>query len=63
MYTISYHLAQARLADRHDQANRDTLARAACQLGRRRRARMLRRTVPGTTPAVRPAMAGDSPAR
>jgi hypothetical protein len=53
MYTISYHLAQARVADLHDQAKRDTLARAACQLGRRPGLHpwVLRRTraVPGTT--------------
>jgi hypothetical protein len=35
MYTISYHLAQTRIADLHDQAQRDALARAAGQLGRR----------------------------
>jgi hypothetical protein len=67
MYAISYHLAQARLADVHDQAHRDTMARAACQLGRRPglRPRVLRRTraVPGTTQAVQLAMAGDAPAR
>jgi hypothetical protein len=67
MYTISHHLAQARVADLHDQAQRDTLARAACQLGRRpaRRARVLRRTraLPGTTQTVQPAVAGDAPAR
>jgi hypothetical protein len=67
MYTISYHLAQGRVADLHGQAQRNTLARAACQLGRRpaRRARVLRRTraVPGTTQAIQPAVAGDAPAR
>jgi hypothetical protein len=68
MYTISYHLAQARVADLHDQARRDTLARAAGRLDRRRpglRPRVLRRTrtMPGTTHAVQPAVAGDAPAR
>ena len=57
MYTISYHLAQARLADLHDQAKRGTLARAACQLGRRPglRPRVPRptRAVPGTDDAYK----------
>jgi hypothetical protein len=65
MYTISYRLAQARLADLHDQAKRDTLARAARRLDRRPAGlcpRVLRRTraVPGTTQAVQPAVAGDA---
>jgi hypothetical protein len=51
MYTISYHLAQARAADLRDQAGRYTLARAARQPGRRPglRLRVLRRSraVPG----------------
>jgi hypothetical protein len=67
MYTISYHLAQARLAELHDQAKRDTRARAVGQLGRRPglRLRVLRRTraVPATTQAVHPAVAVDAPAR
>jgi hypothetical protein len=50
---ISYHLAQALIADLRHQAQRDTLARAARRLGRRCRPglppRVLRRTraVPG----------------
>jgi hypothetical protein len=68
MYTISYRLAQARVADLHDQARRDTLARAAGRLDRRRaglRPRALRptRAVPGTTHAVQAAVAGDAPTR
>jgi hypothetical protein len=66
MYTISYHLAQARVTDLHDQAQRDTLARAACQLGRSSGLLpwVLRRTraVPGTTQAVQLTVAGDTPA-
>jgi hypothetical protein len=34
--TIGYHLAQARRADMQRQAQRDTLARAACQARRAR---------------------------
>jgi len=67
MYTVSYRLAQARVADLHGQAKRDTLARTARQTARRPRlrARVLRQTqaVPGTTRAVQPAMAGDERAR
>ena len=66
---IGYYLAQARAADLHHHGQRDTLARAARGLGRRRRSglrpRVLRRTrpVPGTVQPVQPAMAGDAPAR
>jgi hypothetical protein len=62
MYTISYHLAQARVAGLHDRAKRDTLARAACQLGRRPWVLRRTRAVPGTTQAVQLAAAGDAPA-
>ena len=66
MYTTSYHLAQARVADLHDQARRDTLARAARRPGPpglRPRALRQTRAVPGTAQTVQPAMAGDAPAR
>ena len=65
--TIGYHLAQARIADLHHDAQRDALARAARGPGRRRRAGLrpwvLRRTraVPGTAQAVQPAVAGEAP--
>ena len=66
--TISYYLAQARMAglDRH--AQRDALARLARRIGRRRQAsvrpRVLRRTraVPGSAQAGQPAVAGDTSA-
>ena len=47
--TIGYHLAQARAADLHCQAERDTLARAA------RRARRARTDQPGHPPTGYPA--------
>jgi hypothetical protein len=67
--TISYDLAQARVADLRRQAERGTLARASRRPGRRGRAGLrpwvLRRTraVPGPAHAVQPAVAGDVPAR
>ena len=68
-HSISYHMAQARLARLCHQAQRDALARATRRLGRRRRPalrlRALRRTwaVPGTAQAVQPAAAGETPTR
>ena len=68
-HTISYQLAQARVADLRHHAHRDTLARAARGPGRRGRPglrpRALRRTraVPGTARVARPAVAGDASAR
>jgi hypothetical protein len=49
--TIGYHLAQARAADLHCQAERDTLARAA------RRARRAHTHRPGHPPTGHPAAA------
>jgi hypothetical protein len=67
-YTISYHVAQARIADLRRQTQRDSLARAVRGPGRRRhpglRPWMLRRpgAVPGTVQAAQPAVAGDTSA-
>ena len=67
-HTINYHMAQARIADLRNHAQRDTLARAARGPGRRRRpglrARALRRpgALPGITQAAQPGAAGDTPA-
>ena len=68
-HTISYHMAQARIADLRNHAQRDTLARAARGPGRRHRPGLrpwaLRR--PGPMPraarAAQPAVAGSAAAR
>ena len=70
-HTISYQLAQARMADLRHRAQSNALARAARNPnpGRRRRSGLrswgLRRTcaIPGTAQSVQPAVAGDAPAR
>ena len=68
-HTISYHLAQARIAALRQHAQRDTLARAAGRPSRRRRPGpspwALRRpgAVPGIAPAAQPAAAADASAR
>jgi hypothetical protein len=67
--TISYQLAQTRMADLRDQAGRDTRAVGSGRLGVRRRAgahpRVVRptRAVPGTAHAAHPAVAADAPTR
>jgi hypothetical protein len=68
-HTISYHLAQARIADLYHHAQRDTLTRATRGPGRRGRPGLrpwaLRRprAVPRATQAAQPGAAGDAPAR
>ena len=68
-HTISYRLAQARIADLRHRAQTNALARAARHPGPRRRSGLPpwvpRRTgaLRGTPPAVQPAVAGDAPAR
>jgi hypothetical protein len=68
MHTISYHLAQAHMADLRHHAQRDALARAARRPGWRRRPglrpRALRRppAVPGAAQASQPAAAAHAPA-
>jgi hypothetical protein len=67
--TISYYLAQARMAGLGRHAQREALARLTRRIGRRRQAGVrpwvLRRTraVPGSAQAVQPAVAGDASAR
>lgn len=67
--TISYYLAQARIAGLVRHAQRDALARLARRIGRRRQAGVrpwvLRRTRagPGSAQAGQPAVAGDASAR
>ena len=75
MHTITYNLAQARMTDLRDQAQQNTLARAAQPAGRFRGLGRFRhpglrplvpyrtRAVPGTAQSAEPAMAGDAPAR
>jgi len=68
-HNISWHLAQARVADLRHHAQRNTLARAARSHRRRRRpglrAWTQRRTstMPGTAQAAQGAVAYDAPAR
>jgi len=68
-HSISYHMAQARIARLRHHAQRDALARATRRLGRRRRPGLcpwvLRRTwaVPGTVQAAQPSAAGEAPTR
>jgi len=68
-HTISYHLAQARIAALRQHAQRGALARAAGRPGRRRRPGLrpwaLRRpgAVPGIAQAAQPAAASDASAR
>ena len=68
-HTISYHTAQARIADLRNHAQRDTLARAARGPGRRHRPGLrpwaLRRpgAVPRATQAAQPGAAGGASAR
>ena len=67
--TISYYLAQVRIAGLVRHAQRDALARLARRIGRCRQAGVrpwvLRRTraVPGSAQAGQPAVAGDASAR
>ena len=58
-HTISYHLAQARIAALRQHAQRDALARAAGRDRRRRRPG----AVPGIAQAAQPAAASDASAR
>jgi hypothetical protein len=65
---MSYHLAQARIADLRHHAQRDTLARAARGPARRRRPGprpwgRRPQAVPGTPQAAQFAAAGDAAAR
>ena len=68
-HTISYHLAQARIAGLRHHAQRDTLARAARSHRERRRPGMRpwmpcrTRAIPGTAEAVQGAVAHGAPAR
>ena len=68
-HSISYHMAQARIARLRHHAQRDALAGTTRRLGQRHRPglrlRALRRTwaVPGTAQAVQPAAAGETPTR
>jgi len=74
-HTISYHLAQARIAALRQHAQRGALARAAGRPGRRRRPSRRRRpgpspwalrrpgAVPGIAQAAQPAAASDASAR
>jgi len=68
-HTISYHLAQARIAALRQHAQRGALARAAGRPDRRRRPGprpwALRRpgAVPGIAQAAQPAAASDASAR
>ena len=67
--TISYYLAQARIADLRRHAQRATLARAARAPGRRGRpglrpwALRQARAVPRAAQAAQPGAAGHAPAR
>ena len=60
--TISYWLAQARIADLRHDAQLDTLARAS-RLGRRPRMPRRTRPMPGPAQVAQPAVAGEVPAR
>ena len=68
-HTISYQLAQARMADLRHRAQSNALARAARNRGRRRRSGLrpwvLGRTgaMPGTAQSVQRAVADDALAR
>jgi hypothetical protein len=68
-HTISYQLAQARMADLRHRVQSNALARAARKRGRRRRSGLRRwvqgRTgaMPGTAQSVQRAVANDAPAR
>ena len=68
-HTISYHMAQARIAELRQHARRDALTRAARSAGRRCRPGLhpwaLRRpgAVPRATQAAQPGAAGGASAR
>ena len=68
-HTISYQLAQARIAGLRHRVQQNALARTARHPGRRRRSGLrpwvLGRTgaMPGAAQTAQPAVAGDAPAR
>ena len=68
-HSISYHMANARIAGLRYHAERETLARATRRRGHRRRPGLrlwvLRRTwaASGTAQTAQPAVAGEAPTR